>query len=99
MLIIWPSVHLAEEPIGEIVEVGDFGVVLVRELVDRKEPLVSVEGEVPRVVVGEVPRVRAVADDEELDEAEERLGVSVTGVVLVVDNLLHRPSRADPKRL
>ena len=61
---------LGEEPVGEVVEVGDLGVVLVRELVDRKEPLVRVEGEVPRVVVGEVPRVRAVGDDEELDEAE-----------------------------
>ena len=99
-----PADHLAkralgEEAIGEVVEVGDLGVVLGRELVDRKEPLVGVEGEVPRVVVGEVPRVRAVADDEELDEAEERLGVSVAGVVLVVDDLLHRPPGADPKRL
>ena len=96
--------HLAEralgqEPFREVVEVGDLGVVLGREPVDRKEPLVRVEGEVPRVVVGEVPRVRAVADDEELDEAEKRLGKSVTGVVLVVDDLLHRPPRADPKRL
>ena len=41
----------------------------------------------------------AVADDEELDEAEKRLGVSVTGIVLVVDDLLHRPPGADPKRL
>ena len=40
---------LGEEPIGEVVEVGNLGVVLGRELVDRKEPLVSVEGEVPRV--------------------------------------------------
>ena len=53
----------------------------------------------PCVVVGEVPRVRAVTDDEELDEAQERLGVSVTGVVLVVDDLLHRPPRADTERL
>ena len=37
---------LGEEPIGEVVEVGDLRVVLDRELVDRKEPLVSVEGEV-----------------------------------------------------
>ena len=63
---------------------------LAANWVDGKEPLVSVEGEMPRVVVGEVPRVRAVADDEELDEAQERLGVSVTRVVLVVDDLLHR---------
>ena len=99
-----PADHLAEralgeEPVGEVVEVGDVGVVLGRELVDRKEPLVSVEGEVPRVVVGEVPRVRAVADDEKLDETKERVGVSITGVVLVLDDLLHRPPRADPKRL
>ena len=53
---------LGKEPIGEVVEVGDLRVVLGSELVDRKEPLISVEGEVPRVVVGEVPRVRAVAD-------------------------------------
>ena len=90
---------LGEEPIGEVVEVGDLGVIIGREPVDRKEPLARVEGEVSRVVVGEVPRVRAVADDEELDEAEERPGVSVTGVVLVVDDLLHRPPGADPKCL
>ena len=90
---------LGEEPIGEVVEVGNLGVVLGRELVDRKEPLVSVEGEMPRVVVGEVPRVRAVADDEELHETKECPGVAVSGVGLVVDDLLHRPPRADPKRL
>ena len=90
---------LGQEPFREVVDVGDLRVVLGGELVDGKEPLVSVEGEIPRVVVGEVPRVREVADDEELDEAQERLGVSVTGVVLVVDDLLHRPTGADPKRL
>ena len=90
---------LGEEPIGKVVEVGDPGVVLGRKSVDRKEPLVGVEGEMPRVVVGEIQRVHAVADDEELDEAEQRLGVSVTGVVLVLDDLLHRLSRADRKRL
>ena len=90
---------LGEEPIGKVVEVGDLRVVLGRELVDRKEPLVRVEGEMPRVVVCEVPRVGAIADDEKLDEAEQRFGVSVTGVVLVVDDLLHRPPGADPKRL
>ena len=57
-----PADHLAkralgEEPFGEVVEVGDLGVVLGRELVDRQEPLFGVEGEVPGVVVGEVPCV------------------------------------------
>ena len=41
----------------------------------------------------------AVADDEELEEAEERLGVAVAGVVLVIDDLLHGPARADAERL
>ncbi len=96
--------HLAEralgqEPFREVVEVGDLRVVLGGELVDGKEPLVSVEGEMPRVVVGEVPRVRAVADDEELHETEECLGVAVSGIVLVLDDLFHRPTGADPKRL
>ena len=41
----------------------------------------------------------AVADDEELDEAEERLGVAVAGVVLVIDDLLHGPAGADAEGL
>ena len=71
----------------------------VGELVDRQEPLVGVEGEVAGVVVGEVPGAVAVADDEELDEAEQRLGVAVAGVVLVVDDLLHRPAGVDAEGL
>ena len=51
------------------------------------------------VVVGEIPGVGAVADDEELHEAEQRLGVAVAGVVLVIDDLLHGPARADAERL
>ena len=90
---------MARKTVGEVVEVGDLRVVLVREPVDRQEPLVRVEGEVPRVVVGEVDRVRLVADDEKLDEAEKRSGVSVAGIVLVVDDLLHRPPGADAERL
>ena len=65
------------------------------ELVDGQEALVGVEGEVAGVVVGEVAGLGAVADDEELDEAEKRLGVAVAGVVLVFDDLLHGPARAD----
>lgn len=55
-----------------------------------KEPLVGVECEVAGVVVGEIHRLGAIADDEELEEAEQRSGVAVAGVVLVVDDLLHR---------
>ena len=90
---------LGEEALGEVVEVGDLRVVLVGELVDGQETLVGVEGEVAGVVVGEVVGAVAVADDEELHEAEERPGVAVAGVVLVFDDLLHGPARVDAEGL
>jgi hypothetical protein len=68
----WPRVHLTRKVSAKLVEVGDLLVVLVGELVDGQEALVGVEGEVAGVVVGEVVGVGAVADDEELDEAEKR---------------------------
>ncbi|OPZ61164.1 MAG: hypothetical protein BWY88_00346 [Synergistetes bacterium ADurb.Bin520] len=88
-----------EESFGKTVEVGDLFVGLVGELVDGEEALVLVEGEVAGVIVGEIPGVGAVADDEKLDEAEERLGVAVAGVVLVLDDLLHGPARTDAEGL
>jgi hypothetical protein len=72
-------------------------VVLVGELIDGQEALVGIEGEVAGVVVGEVVGAVAVADDEELHEAEQRLGVAVAGVVLVFDDLLHGPARMTPR--
>ncbi len=47
------------------------------------------------VVVREVESLVAIADDEELEEAEERLGVAVAGIVLVIDDLLHGFARID----
>jgi len=41
------------------------------------------------VVVGETIGVVAVADDEELEEAEEGIGVAVAWIVLVLDDFLH----------
>ena len=41
----------------------------------------------------------AVADDEELDEAEQRTGVAVAGIVLVFDDLLHGAARVDAEGL
>ena len=52
----------------------------------------------PGVVVGEVVGVGAVADDEELQEAQQRFGVAVAGVVFVVNDLLHGPARVDGER-
>ena len=80
---------LLEKAGGEIVEVGDLLVGLVRELVDGQEALVGIEGEVASVVVGKVVGAVAIADDKELEEAEDGLGVTVAGIVLVFDDLLH----------
>ena len=96
--------HLAEgafdeEGLGEAVEVGDLFVILRGKLIDGEEALVGIEGEMTGVVVGEIPGVGAIADDEELKEAEERLRVAVAGVVLVINDLLHGLARADAKGL
>ena len=71
----------------------------VRELIDGQKALFGIESEVAGVVVGEVLGAVAVADDEELEEAEQRLGVAVAGVVLVIDDLLHGPAGADAEGL
>ncbi len=78
---------------------GDLPVFLVGILIDGQAALVGVEGEVAGVVVGEVVGAVAVADDEELHEAEQRPGVAIAGIVLVLDDLLHRPARADAEGL
>lgn len=96
--------HLAqgafdEEAVREVVEVGDLLIVLASELINGQEALLGVEGEVAGVVVGEVVSAVAIADDEELDEAEERAGVAVAGVVFVIDDLLHGPARVDAESL
>ena len=84
-----------EELFGKAVEMGDFFVVFCGELVERKKTLVGVEAEVAAVVVDEVPGIGAVADDEELQEAEQCFNVAVAVVVFVLDNLLHGAARAD----
>ena len=89
------EVALFQEGVGEGVQLGDLLVILAGEFIDGQEALIGVKGKVAGVVVGEVVGAVAVADDEELHEAEQRLGVAITGIVLVFDDLLHRPARAD----
>ena len=89
------EVALFQEGRGEVIEVGDFFVRLIRKLIDGQEALVLIEREVLLVVVGEVAGVRPVADNEELHKAEQRLGVAVAGIVLVIDDLLHGPAWRD----
>ena len=60
-----------EECLGEVVEVGDLAIVFGSELVDGQELFARVKAEVARVVVGKVPRIALVADDEQLNEAHQ----------------------------
>ena len=92
--------HFAEgafvqEGVGEIIQMGDLFVVFRRQLIDGQKALIGVEGEVFVAVVGEVPGLCSVADDEQLHETQQRVGVAVAGVVFVIDDLLHGPARAD----
>ena len=86
---------LGEKGVGKGVQAGDLFVVPVGEAVEGQEVFRGVKGEVALVVIGKIPGVTAVADDEYLDEAEDGAGVAVAGVALVVDDLLHGPARAD----
>lgn len=93
------EVAFSKESFREGVEVGDLLVVLVRELIDGQESFVGIKSKMPSVVVGKVVGVVTVADDEELHKAEQRLVVTVAGVVLVFDDLFHGPPRADAEGL
>ncbi|KUG44601.1 hypothetical protein ALP79_200086 [Pseudomonas savastanoi pv. fraxini] len=92
--------HLAQDTLGQellskVVQLRDFFVVIAGELVNGQEALVSVEAEVTRIVVGEVPGVSAIADNEQLNEAQQRLTIAVAKVALVTYDLLHSPPRAN----
>jgi hypothetical protein len=78
---------------------GDLLVVLARIFIDRQKALFGVEGEVASVIVDEVIGAIAIADHEQLHEAEQRAGVAVAGIILVLDNLLHGPSWIDAEAL
>ncbi len=93
------EVAFFKESLREGVEVGDLLVVLVRELVYGQESLFGIECKVAGVVVGEIERPVPITDDEELHEAEQRFGVTVAGVVLVLDDLLHGPARTNAEGL
>lgn len=47
------------------------------------------------IVVGKVVGVGPVADNEELHETQQGVGIAVAGLSLVIDDLLHGPARAD----
>lgn len=84
-----------KEGLRKAVEMRDLLVVLGGELINGQKALVGIEAEMAAVVVGEIPGIASIADDEKLHEAKQRLCIAIAGVVLVVNNLLHGPARAD----
>lgn len=92
--------HLAQgafhqEGFGEAIEVGDLFVVLRSKLVNRQETLLRIKGEMAGIVVGEIESLVPIADNEELEKAEKGLGITVTRIVFILNDLLHRPTRID----
>ena len=90
---------LGQKRLGEIIEVSDLGVVFFGVLIDGQKVFIRIESEVVVIVVGEVIGLCLVGDDEELDEAKQCLGITVSGVFFVVDDLLHGSARADTESL
>lgn len=90
-----PQGAFRQEILSKTVKVDDLFVVLCRKLINRQKLLVGIEAEMACVIVCEVPRINAIADNEKLDEAKQRFAISAALIVLVLDNLLHRPARAD----
>lgn len=74
---------------------GDLLVVFPGELVERQKLLLSVEAEVAAIIVGEVPGIATVADDEQLQEAQQGFGVAIARIVFIIDDLLHGAARAN----
>jgi hypothetical protein len=76
-------------------QMDDFFIVFIRQLVDGQKALVGVKAEVLVVVVGKVVGIAFIADNEQLHKAQQCVAVAIAGVVFVLDNLLHGPARAD----
>ena len=59
----------------------------------------SIEIEMSPVIVSKIVGVCPVADNEHLHEAEQRIGITVANIILIVNNLLHSTTRTHIKRL
>ena len=89
------KVALFQEGVSELVELGDLAVALIGKFVDRQKALIGIEGKMAGVVVGKVVAAVAVADNEQLQKAQQRVAVAIATVLLVLDDLLHGPARID----
>ena len=90
-----PQRAFGQKGVGKVVQMLDWDVLFIGKLINRQEAFIGIETEVAAVVVGEIQGFLLVADDEQLKEAQQGLGVAIAGVILVIDDLLHGPARAD----
>ena len=88
-----------QKDIREVIKVSYLLVLLVCPLIDRQIVLGSIEIEVSSIVVSKIIGVCSVADNKHLHEAEQRIGISITYIILIVNYLLHSTTRAYIKRL
>ena len=76
--------------IGELEELHHFAIVVVSCVIYRQIVVGSIEMEMLVVVVGKIHSVAtAIAHDEELHEAHERVGVAIATILLVAHDLLY----------
>ena len=87
-----------QEVVCKAVKLGDFFVVVSSELVQRQKTFIRIKTEMAAVIVGKVPRIAHVADNEKLQKTEQRFAVAIAVVVFILHDLLHGPARADGQR-
>ena len=51
------------------------------------------------VVIGKIVSVVLIADNKHLHEAQQRIGIAITDIILVINNLLHGTARTDIQSL
>ncbi len=86
---------LRQENIREVVKVGYLLVLFVCPLINRQIVFGSIEIEMSPVIVSKIVGVCPVADNKHLHEAEQRIGISVADVILIVNYLLHGTTRTN----
>ena len=88
-----------QKNIGKRIKRGYLSVLIVSPLIHRKESFVGIEVEVLFIVIGEIVCVMLVADDEHLHKTEQRIGISITSIIFVINNLLHGATWANVQGL
>src|SRR5690606_14681268 len=78
---------------------SDFLIALVSVLINRQKALIGIKAEVLFAVIGEIARIVTITDDKQLYEAQQSIGIAVTSIVFILNDLFHSPAWADLERL